>query len=451
MALTDSGDLTNADNLQVEPNSTSFMAGVDSRTQVAPERRNDWAEHAIWWQVYPLGFTGAPIRPADEGERALTPRLARIIPWLDYLIELGANGLLLGPIFTSQTHGYDTTDYYSIDPRLGDESTFDELVSACHTRGIRLMLDGVFNHVGSAHPWFRQALAGQGHEHDFIIRRGDNGAVDFTVFEGHGDLPELNHDSPEVARLVGDVMRYWLKRGADAWRLDAAYAVPPKFWTHVLPGVRRDVPSAWFMGEVIHGDYPAIVARSGMDSLTQYELWKAVWSSIKNGNFYELDWSLKRHNDFMESFTPQTFIGNHDVTRIASQVGQAGAALAAAVLFTVAGAPSVYYGDEWGYEGVKEDRIGGDDAVRPQFPQSPRDLPEGGRRMFRIYQDLIALRRRNPWLSTATTVHISVDNRSYAYDALGTTGERLHVKLALDPVAHADIYQGSVHLLHIEY
>lgn len=113
----------------------------------------------IWWQVYPLGFTGAPIRPSNEGERALTPRLDAIIPWLDYLIDMGANGLLLGPVFASETHGYDTVDYYRIDSRLGDDAAFDRLIDACRSRGIRVMLDGVFNHVGRSFPAFRDALA----------------------------------------------------------------------------------------------------------------------------------------------------------------------------------------------------------------------------------------------------------------------------------------------------
>lgn len=332
----------------------------------------------IWWQVYPLGFTGTPIRPSNEGERALTPRLDAIIPWLDYLIDMGANGLLLGPVFASETHGYDTVDYYRIDSRLGDDAAFDRLIDACRSRGIRVMLDGVFNHVGRSFPAFRDALAGHGHESMFHITRNAGGGVDYRRFEGHPELPELNHDSEEVVRLVTDVMLHWLRRGASAWRLDAAYAVSPAFWTRVLPAVRREFPDVWIMGEVIHGDYPAIVRQSGMDSLTQYELWKAIWSSLESANFYELDWSLKRHNEFLESFAPQTFVGNHDVTRIASRVGDAGASLAMTVLFTVGGVPSIYYGDEQAFRGVKEDRMGGDDAVRPAFPASPDDLPGTG-------------------------------------------------------------------------
>lgn len=396
----------------------------------------------IWWQVYPLGFTGAPIRPSNEGERALTPRLDAIIPWLDYLIDMGANGLLLGPVFASEIHGYDTVDYYRIDSRLGDDAAFDRLIDACRSRGIRVMLDGVFNHVGRSFPAFRDALAGHGHESMFHITRNAGGGVDYRRFEGHPELPELNHDSEEVVRLVTDVMLHWLRRGASAWRLDAAYAVSPAFWTRVLPAVRREFPDVWIMGEVIHGDYPAIVRQSGMDSLTQYELWKAIWSSLESANFYELDWSLKRHNEFLESFAPQTFVGNHDVTRIASRVGDAGASLAMTVLFTVGGVPSIYYGDEQAFRGVKEDRMGGDDAVRPAFPASPGDLPGTGEWMYRLIQGLIGIRRRNPWLTHAMTTPVTVDNRRYAYDAVGHGGERLHVELSLDPAPHA-VVSGS--------
>ena len=119
-------------------------------------------------------------------------------------------------------------------------------------------------------------------------------------------------------------MRHWLARGIDGWRLDAAYSVPTDFWARVLPAVRRDHPRAWFLGEVIHGDYAAIVKDSTMDTLTQYELWKAIWSSLTDTNFFELDWNLTRHNAFLDSFTPQTFTGNHDVTCIASGLAKDG-------------------------------------------------------------------------------------------------------------------------------
>ena len=115
----------------------------------------NWVEHAIWWHVYPLGFTGAPIR---DGDRSPAPRLRRLLNWLDYAVELGASGLLLGPIFSSASHGYDSLDQLSIDPRLGGDADFDDLVAACRQRGLRLVLDGVFSHVSADHPLLRRAL-----------------------------------------------------------------------------------------------------------------------------------------------------------------------------------------------------------------------------------------------------------------------------------------------------
>lgn len=196
---------------------------------------------------------------------------------------------MLNPLFASETHGYDTTDYFRIDPRLGDDASFDRLVAACHERGLRVMLDGVFNHVGRSHPLFQDALAGRGNEDLFSITRRPDGSADCATFEGFQELPALNHDSGRVADLVRDVMLHWMRRGVSAWRLDAAYAVPPAFWACVLPELRNTFPDAWFVGEVIHGDYASIVRQSGMDAVTQYELWKAVWSSLKDGNFFELE------------------------------------------------------------------------------------------------------------------------------------------------------------------
>lgn len=388
-----------------------------------------WYEHAIWWHVYPLGFTGAGIRPG-EGDWSPAPRLQKLEPWLDYVIDLGCNGLLLGPVFSSESHGYDTTDHFTIDPRLGTDADFDALIAACHSRGIKVALDGVFNHVGRGHPAFQT----QG---DLFRIDPATGAV--GNFEGHDSLVALNHDSEAVADLVTDVMLHWCGRGVDAWRLDAAYAVPSSFWARVLPRVRAEFADVWILGEVIHGDYPVIVDESTMDAVTQYELWKATWSSLKDENFHELVWNLGRHNTFLDAFIPQTFVGNHDVTRIATLLPPEKAALAHLVLFTVGGIPSVYYGDEQGYTGTKTERIGGDDEVRPPFPDSPTQLSTLGASTHRLLQDLMAIRRRNPWLTTARTEIKEVSNTHLAYDAVGTAGERLSVELDLEPAVRGQI------------
>ena len=359
-----------------------------------------WVQHAIWWQVYPLGFVGA--FPADPPPAADEHRLRRIVEWLDHAIELGASGIALGPVFASRTHGYDTTDHYRIDPRLGDEADFDHLIAEAHRRGLRVLLDGVFNHVATdfAHSsWFR--------------KRGN----EFDTFEGHGELIALDHDNPDVVAYTVDVMRHWLRRGADGWRLDAAYAVPDRFWAQVLPRVREEFPDAWFVGEVIHGDYSARVRQSGFDSVTQYELWKAIWSSINDGNFHELDWALVRHNEFLDDFVPMTFVGNHDVTRIASQLENTRhLEHALVILFTTGGTPSVYAGDESAYRGIKEERFGGDDAVRPEFTAPLMGVDEQGHDVFRLHQYLIGLRRRHPWLHAARTSPRSLTNTQYVYE-----------------------------------
>ncbi|MDH6247957.1 alpha-amylase family protein [Mycobacterium sp. OTB74] len=369
----------------------------------------DWVQHAIWWQVYPLGFVGA--HPADTAPTADEHRLGRLVDWLDHAVRLGASGLALGPIFASHTHGYDTTDHFRIDPRLGDDGDFDRLVAEAHGRGLRVLLDGVFNHVGPDFPhsgWFRL--------------RGNT----FDTFEGHGGLIALNHDDPAVADYTVEVMSHWLARGADGWRLDAAYTVPDQFWAAVLPRVRERFPQAWFVGEVIHGDYPAHVEAATYNSVTQYELWKAIWSSLNDANFHELEWALQRHNKFLDTFAPLTFIGNHDVTRIASQLADPRHLEHALVLLlTVGGTPSIYAGDEWGWLGIKEERFGGDDAVRPEFPCSP-DEPDND--ISRLHQHLIGVRRRHPWLHAARSRTVTLDNQQYVYRA-EADGQRLLVAL----------------------
>lgn len=386
-----------------------------------------WTEHVIWWQIYPLGFVGAdttanPHAPVEH-------RLGDIVPWLDDILDLGANGLALGPIFDSESHGYDTIDHFVIDPRLGDETDFDDLITACRDRGVRVLLDGVFNHVARSNPlWQAAVAAGPGSAEARWFRldaeQPPTGELRPAVFEGHGHLVELDLAHPPAAEYVTRVMRHWLDRGVDGWRLDAAYAVAPDAWRPILDAVRATHPDVWIVGEVIHGDYAGIVAESGMDSVTQYELWKAIWNSLNEKNFFELAWSLERHQQFVDAFSPLTFVGNHDVTRIASLVADGRhAPLAHALLFFLPGVPSVYYGDERGLTGVKEDRAGGDDAVRPF---ADREASEWQRNeVFELHQRLIAFRRQHPWLHDARLEVLELSNEILVLEATARAGEGL--------------------------
>jgi cyclomaltodextrinase len=313
---------------------------------------------------------------------------------LDHIASLGVDGVLLTPIFVSETHGYDTVDPYRIDQRLGDDDDFDALVAGAHERGLTVHLDAVLNHVGRRFPR-RELLRDDG-----------------KVFEGHDILVVLDHDDPAVVDWATDVLRHWLRRGVDGWRLDAAYAIPRPF----LRAVRDAVPGVFMFGEVIHGDYAGFVDATGLDSVTQYELHKAIWSSLNDGNVHELAWALKRHIELLDRFAPVTFVGNHDVTRIASQTDDRRDAIdAATVLLTLPGIPTLYYGDELGWRGVKEQRLGGDDAIRPAVPDVMAPADEVEAATLAAHRDLLARRRSNPWLRDARLEIVDLDHEHLVY------------------------------------
>lgn len=380
----------------------------------------EWTRYAIFWGVFPLGFCGAEDVLDDPGAEP-SHRLRRLTGWLDHLVELGCNGLLLNPLFASMSHGYDTLDYFRIDPRIGDLDDFEALVAACHERGIRVVLDGVFNHVGRDYPERAELTTGE-------------------VFEGEQQLVVLDHDAEAVQQLVRDVMCFWLERGIDGWRLDAAYAVPAEFWTAVIPAVRERFADSWFLGEMIHGDYAGYAETADLDSITQYELWKAMWSSIENQNFFELEHTLGRHVTLLERIVPFTFLDNHDTTRVTSQISDRrhwGHAIA--LLLFLPGIPCLYYGDELGLTGVKEERLGGDHAIRPELPDRPEEVADADPAVLELYRRLIAFRRRHPWLTDARIATSAVANRYLRITATPrdeTTGDApltLVLNLADDP------------------
>lgn len=381
-------------------------------------------DRSIWWHVYPLGFAGCPIRdrrPDDAGVG-----LGRLTEWLGYAVGLGVDGLLLGPVFESATHGYDTLDHFRVDRRLGSEADLVALLDGAGSRGLRVVLDGVFNHVGRRHPLFEQAMreGPDSYAAQHFRIEWSSGTPHPEVFEGHAGLVALDLTRAPAQDLVVEVMCHWLDRGVAGWRLDAAYAVAPWAWRTILDRVRARHPRAVFLGEVLHGDYGAFARASGMDSVTQYELWKGIWGSIADRNLFELDWALRRHGEFAREVVPLTFVGNHDVTRIASRVGADGALVALAVLVTVAGSPCVYAGDERAWLGHKEERLGGDDAVRPAFPAGPEELDRtdpAGWAVYRAHQRLLGLRRRHPWLGRAHTQRLHVDNRLLTYRSVDPT------------------------------
>jgi len=191
-----------------------------------------WWRHGIFYQIYPRSFQDSNADGVGD--------IKGIIDRLPYLVALGVDAIWLSPIFPSPMadFGYDISNYTGIDPLFGTMDNFDALIEAAHGRGLRVVLDGVFNHVGREFPLFRRAVAAGPHAPDaawfhlsWPADRAPGQEPEYETFEGHRQLVALNHDEPAVARCVARVMNHWLERGADGWRLDAAYAVPGRFWT----------------------------------------------------------------------------------------------------------------------------------------------------------------------------------------------------------------------------
>ncbi|HET6794284.1 MAG TPA: alpha-amylase family glycosyl hydrolase [Acidimicrobiales bacterium] len=375
-----------------------------------------WLTGRSLYQVHALRASGAPdANPDVHAGAPCGDGLRRLIPWLEHVAGLGCGGLLLTPVAVSATHGYDTVDPLRLDQRLGDEAAFDDLVEACRRHGLRLVLDGVFNHVGRAFPPFADVLAnGAASPYADWFRldfsAGGPDGFSYRDFEGHRELVALNHRSPAVLDWAVEVACHWLDRGADGWRLDVAYAVPRPFWHDFAARVLARHPDAWLFGEMIHGDYAGFVDEGGLHSVTQYELHKAVWSSLNDRNLFELAWALDRHRGFAEVFRPVTFVGNHDVTRIASNLKDPDhLGPAVGLLFTLPGTPCVYYGDELGATGTKGEGAGADSALRPALdelpdpasladPASPAGGGPGAAATLDLYRSLVDFRRRRPWL-----------------------------------------------------
>ena len=404
-----------------------------------------WVAGRTWYHLHALRAAGvADANPDVTAGEATDHGLARLLPWLDHVASLGCGGVLLTPVGVSSTHGYDVVDPLRLDQRLGDDGDFDRFVEECHRRDLRLLLDGVFNHVGRGFGPFRDVLErrqasafADWFRVDF--GRDDGDGFGYRDFEGHRELVALNHRSDAVLDWAVDVASHWLARGADGWRLDVAYAIPPEFLRSFSNRVLEHHPDAFLFGEMIHGDYLRFVEASGLHSVTQYELHKALWSACNDGNPFELSWALQRHGEFAAAFPPVTFGGNHDVTRLLSQLRDpAHLRHALVVLFTVPGVPCVYYGDELALRGVKHDGPGGDDAIRPALPPTPDPGEEEAAAALTLHRDLIALRRGNPWLTTGRLRVTDCTNEALSYLVEGDGGT-VRVELGFPGEAAVDV------------
>lgn len=322
-----------------------------------------WYDEAVFYHIYPLGLTGAP-----EQNKYQEPvhRLHDLIPWIGHIKGLGCTGLYIGPLFESVGHGYETTDYRRLDSRLGTNDDLKEFVRQCHQAGIRVILDGVFNHTGRDFFAFRDILQNRENSRyvnwycnvNFWGNNEYNDGFSYDNWGGYNLLAKLNLRNPEVRDYLLETIRFWVSEfDIDGLRLDAADVLDFEFMRCLRSLADEVKPEFWLMGEVIHGEYSRWVNERTLHSVTNYHLHKALYSAHNDHNYFEIAHTVKRQLDsgLGRDVRLYSFVDNHDVERIYTKLRCKAHFLPVHVLlYTLPGIPSIYYGSEFGIEGKKE-------------------------------------------------------------------------------------------------
>lgn len=390
-----------------------------------------WSHDAFIYHLYPLGCLGAPAR--NDFASAPTRRLDALHEWIEPLVALGIDTLFLGPVFESTAHGYDTADYFRIDRRLGTAEDMARLSQALHAKGIRLVLDAVLNHVGRDFWAFKDVQAkrqASAYRDWFLLdfsRPSPSGdPFWYEGWNGHYDLVKLNVSHPEVRRHLFEAVTTWIRAfDLDGLRLDAADVLDRGFQRDLARHCRSIKPDFWLKGEVIHGDYRQWIAEVELDAVTNYEVYKGLYSSHNDRNYFEVAYSLNRqfgeggiHRD-MQLYT---FADNHDVARVASQLKDPAHLYPLyLLLMTVPGIPSIYYGSEWGLAGRKAPSS--DAPLRPSL--SPAGLAGTAPHpdLHAALARLAAVRRRHPALRHGGYQPLHVAHEQFAFARSGASGD----------------------------
>lgn len=335
-----------------------------------------WAYESVFYQIYPLGFCGAPF----ENDGVLTSRIKKVEEWIPHMKQLGVNAVYFSPVFESDTHGYNTRDYKKLDVRLGTNEDFKEVCNKLHESGIKVVLDGVFNHVGRGFYQFQDVVKNRENSpylHWFHISLEGNSNYNdglwYEGWEGNYDLVKLNLQNGQVVDHILDAVKYWVDEfDIDGLRLDVAYCLDENFVRRLRSFTNDLKPDFYLLGEMLHGDYNRLVNDQMLHSATNYECYKGLYSSFNSMNMFEIVHSLLRQ------FGPEnwtlykgkhmlSFVDNHDVTRVASILSnEKHLPLIYAMCFGMPGIPCVYYGSEWGAKASKSE---GDPALRASFPE----------------------------------------------------------------------------------
>lgn len=383
-----------------------------------------WFEKAQFYHIYPMGFCGAP--QSNDFCSPAQNRLSLLYGWTDHILSLGADAIYLGPVFESSSHGYDTVDYYHVDRRLGNNASFKELVHYLKGRGIKVVLDAVFNHTGRDFWAFRDILQkGQSSEYtgwynglDFGMRSpyGDN--FSYESWNGHYSLAKLNLHNPEVRRHLFDAVAYWMDEfGIDGLRLDAADCLDMDFLSELSRFCKAKRGDFFLLGEVIHGDYRRWIHEGGLDSVTNYECYKGLYSSLADKNYFEIAYSLNRQfgeGGIYRNMPLYAFADNHDVNRVTENLKRAEHLYPLyCMLYTMPGLPSVYYGSEWGIQGRKTN--GSDAPLRPHLELASIHQRASHKALPAVISRLAQMRKDSMALSLGSYRQLYVSHQQMAY------------------------------------
>ena len=322
-----------------------------------------WSDNSVFYQIYPLGALGCPFE--NDGIKA--HRILKVKEWSDHLLNLGIDAILFNPVFLAKTHGYDTTDYYHLDNRLGDDADFADVVDHYHRLGIRIIIDAVFNHVGRSFFAFEDVLSRRENSPyrywfkvDFSGNNRYNDHLSYENWEGNDNLVKLNLQNEEVITYLLNVTDYWRQTfKIDGLRLDVAYCLDENFLRRLHDHTKAADHQFFLLGETLHGDYNRWMNEAMLDTCTNYECYKGLFSSFNSYNLFEILYAFNRQSGkenwcLYRGKRLFNFVDNHDVTRIASNLtNEHHLPLIYVMLMTMVGIPCIYYGSEWGMKGEK--------------------------------------------------------------------------------------------------